>query len=121
MLITLPASSRDPLYVQVADAVRRQIVDGTIPGDQVLPAARDLAAALGVNMHTVLRAYAILRDEGLVDLRRRRGAVVKADAAASAQQGQLADIARALVEAARRAGLDRNDVIQLLDTAAGRW
>ena len=47
------------------------------PGDR-LPSAKELAGALEINLHTVLRAYQQLRDEGLVDLRRGRGAVISA-------------------------------------------
>ncbi|MEO3862329.1 GntR family transcriptional regulator [Acrocarpospora sp. B8E8] len=48
-------------------------------GDQ-LPSARNVAAALGINLHTVLRGYQQLREEGLVDLRRGRAAVITAAA-----------------------------------------
>ena len=76
MLITIDASSQEPIFAQVAAAIRAQIVAGDArPGDR-LPPAKDLASGLGVNVHTVLHAYQDLRDEGLVDLRRGRGAVI---------------------------------------------
>ena len=50
-----------------------------------MPPAKDLASGLGVNVHTVLHAYQDLRDEGLVDLRRGRGAVITESANAVAR------------------------------------
>lgn len=76
MLLRIDTASDAPLFAQVADAVRAAIAKGEArPGDR-LPPAREVASGLGVNVHTVLHAYQELRDEGLVDLRRGRGAVV---------------------------------------------
>ena len=80
------------------------------PGDR-LPSAREVAAALEVNVHTVLRAYQDLRDEGLVDLRRGRGAVVTDNAGLSPEL--LADI-QALVAEARRLGVGVGTLTALL-------
>lgn len=76
MLIqSLDPTSPDPLHTQVADAVRRAILDHGEPGER-LPTSADLGAALGVNTNTVLRALRTLRDEGLVEFRRGRGVTV---------------------------------------------
>lgn len=76
MLISVDQTGSMPLYEQLLAQLRGAILRGEVgPGDR-LPPARDLAATLGINMHTVLRAYGALRDEGLLHLRRGRGAVV---------------------------------------------
>lgn len=76
MLIRLDSTSDAPLFEQVTSSLRSDMATGALrPGDR-LPPARDVASALGVNIHTVLRAYQDLRDEGLVDMRRGRGATV---------------------------------------------
>jgi GntR family transcriptional regulator len=81
MLIRVDVDSPHALYDQVAASIRSDILAGALaPGDR-LPAARDVAAALDINQHTVLHAYQRLRDEGLVDLRRGRGAVIASSAA----------------------------------------
>lgn len=82
MLIKVNAASERPIYAQIADAVRHAIARAEIGAGKVLPAARHIATSLQVNQHTVLRAYQELRDEGLIDLRRGRGAVVTPLAAA---------------------------------------
>ncbi|MEZ3159640.1 GntR family transcriptional regulator [Microbacterium sp. BWT-B31] len=81
MLLTVDPTSEVPLFAQLAAAVRAEAAAGRIHAGDRLPAAREVAAGLAVNVHTVLRAYQDLRDEGLVDLRRGRGAVLTAQAA----------------------------------------
>lgn len=76
MLLTIDPASALPLFEQLVMSIRGQIISGVLVAGQRLPTARDLAEALEINVHTVLRAYQILRDEGFVDLRRGRGAIV---------------------------------------------
>ncbi|MEU9607950.1 GntR family transcriptional regulator [Streptomyces sp. NPDC048057] len=113
MLIRIDASSAVPLAEQVASSVRRALSDGALhPGDR-LPAAREVARLLDVNVHTVLRGYQQLREEGLIDLRRGRGAVVVAAPA----QARLREAARQLVAAAREAGFSQDKTVDLLRTS----
>ena len=109
MLLQLDPASGLPLYRQIAVAVRTAVRNEEIePGDR-LPAARDLATALGVNMHTVLRAYANLRDEGLVELRRGRGAVVL-----QRPNDGLRHLAKELASAARDDGIGLDELVAIL-------
>ncbi|WP_460801184.1 GntR family transcriptional regulator [Microbacterium sp. GXF6406] len=102
MLIRIDGDSTAPIFDQVAASVRADILASRlVPGDR-LPAAREVADGLDINVHTVLRAYQQLRDEGLVDLRRGRGAVIAASAAPLAE---LAHDIRALVARAASLGI----------------
>ena len=78
MLIRLTPADDAPLHEQIAGAVRQGILDGSLSDGERLPAAKALGASLGVSLHTVLHAYQDLRDQGLIELRRGRGAVVVA-------------------------------------------
>ena len=79
-------------------------------GDR-LPAAREVAQSLGINLHTVLRAYQQLREEGLVDLRRGRGAVVTDTATPLADL--LADL-RTLAARARTLGVSPDSLASII-------
>ena len=73
VLIEIDLNPRTPIYLQIASGVRAALVDGRLgPGDR-LPAGRELAHALDVNLDTVQRAYRLLADEGLVVARVGRG------------------------------------------------
>jgi GntR family transcriptional regulator len=102
MLVRIDPASEVPLFEQLAASVRFDASRGTIRAGDRLPAARDVADSLDVNVHTVLRAYQVLRDEGLLDLRRGRGAVVTERVAS---YGELGDAIPRLVASARLMGL----------------
>lgn len=76
MFVLIDPTASTPVFTQIAESIATQIATGTIATGSRLPAARELAESLGVNVHTVLRAYQELRGEGQVELRRGRGAVV---------------------------------------------
>ncbi|MHC2999414.1 GntR family transcriptional regulator [Microbacterium sp. HJ5] len=111
MLVRIDPASEEPIFVQIAASVRADAAAGRLRTGDRLPSARDVADALGVNLHTVLRAYQDLRDEGLVDMRRGRGAVVT-DAAVPLA-ALHADIA-ALAARARALGLSPDTLASLL-------
>ena len=100
------------LHDQVAAEIRRAIAEGEAAPGERLPLAKDIAAILGVNKNTVLRAMHILRDEGLLEFTRGRGITVTGTAEKSAVLRQ----ARELVEFARHRGYRREDVVQMIET-----
>ena len=74
-LVIEPASST-PAYRQIANGLRQQLVEGRLKPGDLLPPVRQLALDLGVHFNTVALAYRTLAEEGWLDLRRRRGALV---------------------------------------------
>ncbi len=98
------------LHEQVAAEIRRAIAAGEASPGERLPPAKDLAAVLGVNANTVLRALRILRDEGLLEFRRGRGVTV----AGTPERSAVLDRVHDLVEFARHHGYRREDVIDMI-------
>jgi DNA-binding GntR family transcriptional regulator len=115
-MFSVKVDKRDPteLYEQVAAEVRRAIADGEAKPGERLPPAKDLAAVLGVNTHTVLRSLRLLRDEGLLEFRRGRGITV----AGTPEQGAVVQRARELVEFARRNGYRVDELLEIIDQVA---
>ncbi len=100
------------LHEQVALELRRAIADGEVrPGERV-PQAKDLAAVLGVNTNTVLRALRILRDQGLLEVGRGRGIRV----AGTPERVEVVEMLKDLLELARQAGYKRDELVALLQT-----
>ena len=112
MLWKIDAQSPQPLHEQLAGQIRRGIAAQELAEGEKLPPARDLAKGLGVNMHTVLRAFQTLREEGLLEVRRGRGTSVARDAKSAIRH---VEIARRLVKEARRAGLGDREILQLVE------
>lgn len=114
MLFRIDPTADTPIFTQIADSVRGEAAAGRLRSGQRLPAAREVAESLGVNVHTVLHGYQDLRDEGLVELRRGRGAVVTdaADVLAS-----MHDDIRRLAAKAAEAGLPPQTLSALIQEA----
>jgi DNA-binding transcriptional regulator YhcF (GntR family) len=101
-----------PLHDQVAAEIRRAIADGEAGPGERLPLTKDIAAVLGVNKNTVLRALHILRDEGLLEFRRGRGITV----AGTPEQSAVVRRVRELVEYCRAQGYRRDEVIAMIES-----
>jgi len=99
-----------PLYEQVAAELRRAIADGEVRPGQRMPLAKDLAAVLGVNKNTVLRALRQLRDEGLLEFRRGRGITV----AGTPPRGAVLRKVRELVAFGREQGYGPDELIAMI-------
>ncbi|WP_229074676.1 GntR family transcriptional regulator [Actinoplanes sp. DH11] len=115
MLFRVDVAAAEPLADQIAAQVRGGIMRGEVTAGERLPAARELAEVLDVNLHTVLRAYGRLRDEDLIELRRGRGAVVRGDA--DAARLRLTELAREFVREARRQGLGETEMLEIVKGA----
>ena len=115
-MIRVKVDRREPLdlHAQVAAEIRRAIADGEAGPGERLPPARDLAAVLGVNTNTVLRALRLLRDEGLLDFRRGRGITV----AGTSERSEVVSQAKELIEFARAQGYRRDELIRIIEKLA---
>jgi GntR family transcriptional regulator len=100
------------LHEQVAAEIRRAILDGEAEPGERLPPAKDLAAELGVNTNTVLRALRVLRDEGILEFRRGRGVSV----AGTPERTAVLNKARELIVLARRHGYRRDELLRIIDS-----
>jgi GntR family transcriptional regulator len=114
MLWQVDPTSNTPLHVQVAACVRREMASGRLSRGDRLPAAKEVSAVLDVNLHTVLRAYQSLRDEGLIDLRRGRGAVVTATDPGG--DARLRTLVTEIVAEARLIGATPTDLTRLIES-----
>ena len=108
----LDHQSPAPLFEQTAAEIRRAIAAGEAKPGERLPPARDLAAVLGVNTNTVLRALRALREEGLLEFRRGRGITV----IGTPEQSAVIEGARDLVQLARSHGYRLDELIKVIQT-----
>ena len=79
MLIEIDFNSPEAIYIQLRNQIVMEIAQERLRDGDSLPSVRSLAKELGVNMHTVNKAYAILREEGYLKLDRRKGAIVSVE------------------------------------------
>ena len=100
MLISIDFNSDEAFYVQLRNQIIMGIATSEIQEGESLPSVRELADSVGINMHTVTKAYAILRQEGYLKLDRRRGAVVSVDID---RQRAIDELRASLLDAVARA------------------
>jgi GntR family transcriptional regulator len=110
--VKIDSHSGTLLFEQVAAEIRRAIAEGEAGPGERLPPAKDLAAVLGVNSNTVLRALRQLRDEGLLEFRRGRGITVSGRAP---ERSVVIALARDLVRYSQGQGYRRDELIAIIE------
>lgn len=79
MIIEIDFSSNEAIYIQLRNHIIVGIATSKYQQGDSLPSVRQLADDIGINMHTVNKAYAVLRQEGFITMDRRRGAMISLD------------------------------------------
>jgi GntR family transcriptional regulator len=112
MILRINFQSDIPIYEQIRRSVIEGIGTGKLVSGESLPSVRQLAADLGINLHTVNKAYSMLKDEGFVQVHRKRGVIINPDKAPGATQAYMAalrgNIFPIIVEAFSR-GVSENE------------
>ena len=116
--VSLNLDSPIPAYRQIADDLRRHLVDERLKPGDLLPPIRQLALDLGVHFNTVALAYRLLADEGWLELKRRRGATVIArNTPRAVDRRQVDHLLRQLAQIAaqlRSAGMSSRQITSAL-------
>ena len=114
MILTIDFDDPRPIFLQVRDGLVWGIATGQLQAGEQLPSVRQLAEDLGVNLHTANKAYQALREEGLIHLNQRSGAVVKGMEAPSGEFRRLyGQRIRLLAAEARCHGLDEDAFLDI--------
>lgn len=79
MVIEIDFQSDEAIYTQLMNQIILEIATSRLQDGDPLPSVRQLADTIGINMHTVNKAYSLLRQEGFVSIDRRKGAVICLD------------------------------------------
>ena len=121
MYIEMDFNSDEALYVQLCNQIILGIATAQFQEGEQLPSVRQLAETIGINMHTVNKAYAILQREGFVKIDRRRGAIIavdlnKLEALAEADEELSVVLARAMCK-----GISRDEIHDLVDEIYNRY
>ncbi|MEO8282133.1 MAG: GntR family transcriptional regulator [Pseudarthrobacter sp.] len=112
MILNVDLSGEAPIYQQLRDQIVEAIAEGVLTEGSSLPATRTLAADFGINFHTVNKAYDLLRQQGLIRLNRKTGAVVTTTVAAPPFPSEWTAKARTLLAEAIARGMPAEDVLQ---------
>jgi DNA-binding transcriptional regulator YhcF (GntR family) len=112
VILNVDLASEVPIYQQLRDQIVEAIAAGVLTEGSSLPATRTLAADFGINFHTVNKAYDLLRQEGLIRLNRKTGAVVTTAVAEPPFPADWAARARTLLAEAVARGIPADEVLE---------
>ena len=115
MIIKIDFNSNEAIYIQLCNQIILGIATSQLHEGDPLPSVRQMAETLGINMHTVNKAYAVLRQEGFIRLDRRSGAVIAVDMDRIKARNNLKMQMRILLAQSRCKGLTRREVHELID------
>lgn len=115
MIIRIDFDSNEAFYVQLCNQIIYGIANDKIKEGDNLPSVRQMAELIGINMHTVNKAYSILKQEGYLKVDRRKGAVISVRADKYEALEDLYDEMRILLAKAACKGVSANDVHKIVD------
>lgn len=115
MLIEIDFNSDEAIYMQVRNQIILGIATAEIREGDPLPSVRQMAQAVGINMHTVNKAYSLLRQEGFIQLDRRKGAVVVLDIDKIKAVEEMKQQLRIVLAQGRCKAISREEVHELVD------
>ena len=115
MLIHIDFNSEEAIYQQLCNQIILGIATCQFEDGQVLPSVRQLADDIGINMHTVNKAYTVLKQEGFVKVDRRRGAVISVDYDKQRAEKAIGKDLRVILAEAICRNLTREDIHSLVD------
>ena len=115
MLIEIDFNSDEAIYMQVRNQIILGIATAEIREGDPLPSVRQMAQAVGINMHTVNKAYSLLRQEGFIQLDRRKGAVVALDIDKIKAVEEMKQQLRIVLAQGRCTAISREEVHELVD------
>lgn len=115
MLIEIDFDSEEAIYIQLRNQIVMGIATNQYQEGESLPSVRQLAESIGINMHTVNKAYHVLRQEGFIRLDRRNGAVIFLDADKSQAVRELQETLRVVLAKAVCKDISREEVQQMVD------
>ncbi|RKN86847.1 GntR family transcriptional regulator [Paenibacillus ginsengarvi] len=122
MNLSVSLASGEPIYQQIKEQIKRQILSGELREGELLPSIRHLAADLNISVITTKRAYDELEQEGLVASVAGKGTFVtekNKEAIREVKLRQLEEQVRSLAAESRMLGLSKQDVIGLFDLFFG--
>ena len=109
--------SKQPLYEQLVEQLRRQLLLGVMESGAAMPSVRQLATELGINPNTIQKAYRRMEEEGMIISVPGRGSFVSDDLAEVFQkqlQEQRTNI-RYMLQSCREAGLTRDEIMKMIE------
>ena len=115
MVIKIDFQSDEALYIQLRNQIILGIATSTVREGDVLPSVRQLAEDIGINMHTVNKAYSVLRQEGFVTIDRRRGAIVSLDVDKLQALDEMQKNLRVLLAKGRCKNITRQEIHDMVD------
>ena len=113
--IDIDFNSNEALYIQLCNQIIRGIALEQIQEGEVLPSVRQLADVIGINMHTVNKAYSVLKQEGFVKVDRRKGAVISVDIDKLQAMEELKKDMQVLLAKSRCKRISKQEVHELID------
>ena len=115
MIIEIDFNSEEALYLQLTNQIILGIATARFQEGDALPSVRQLADDIGINMHTVNKAYTVLKQEGFVKVDRRKGAVIALDVNRRKALQEMDDELRSTLARAICKGISKEEVHQMVE------